>query len=1038
MDPETKSAGFNPSQQLPPPNYRLTDTTSYRGDDDDIAHSSISRAATSPPPLRQLKMDMAKGSMCHALSTYTIIPAPVQSALDFVVDMTQLIIPSLFMPSLSDECPITAAILDGTGARSYIHACKSLACKSLSCATANPPPTLPPRPSSSESDGSTEPGDTFGFDANDNNSSCALCACACACCTSRCCFTSSVAAVRNWQSMSWRTKSVGTLNMMLRMPSLPPQLLATKHNIHTQSPFEESLSHTDCATDAPHAADLPPYTSDICRSVAGDKNAATDAESRQFSAPPPSSTASDIDEPSAPSLADLAAVDARLLDVNQYLLRRIRKLELTNQIFREAYAEVQEMLQAERQSKITQLKSLERKHEEDMEKLVQEYQDRADRSGNDESPSESSSDSESEADYVFHPGFTTSSSSNRARVSTEKKVSVSNNSSPLMSSAKAGGRVSPLSIRRTVSATACLSASAGVESFLQADLGIEFLPGDAHDSATSSDSDSESDSCSDADDSDDDAQSEANWETDDDGIEHTAGGHARDDYEGITFSSIYVHMVDSEHDEQGLDTDTDTDVDADSESDGYSSSSNSDDDHGDGVDFVDDDDADEQPSKRHYAEHGVDDGLFVDPAQAVIGRYYAQTGVMSIAADIDDIPTDGYDGSTAARSDEGGYHHSAEPDDGLRMSSSTDFAMFDAQWQTQGVWDAIRGRATDSSGLLSEEVQKSADERELELISSLPAEQRIAKFVCRASSHLQQGARGGLSLGFMMHNIEALSDQYASNHQSILCAFIECLYRMAEAMSPTATTEAALPPSALAKHVRSEAHSLSLVVLRIIRLLHSFITIPDDQKTVLKQLEQLSEANRDVRLAKHALLLRMLYDNELVDKASLLQWYATAPAPAPGLDGHAAEAAGERGRLLRLKAAPLLIELSSSTGASNAAAAIGEMYQQVIIADSSGTMSASASSTPNLTGQAAARGSTGNLTPVSDENATLHSQSSDCECAGGAPAVRDYQTCRSAGILGIGRKAGSRASLGEAGAVHHHADRLRPAKQVTFAAVVVE
>ncbi|KAJ2335304.1 hypothetical protein GGH92_008065, partial [Coemansia sp. RSA 2673] len=174
----------------------------------------------------------------------------------------------------------------------------------------------------------------------------------------------------------------------------------------------------------------------------------------------------------------------------------------------------------------------------------------------------------------------------------------------------------------------------------------------------------------------------------------------------------------------------------------------------------------------------------------------------------------------------------------------------------------------------------------------------------------------------------------------------------------------------------------------------------------------------------------------LVDKASLLQWYATAPAP--GLDGHAAEAAGERGRLLRLKAAPLLIELSSSAGASNAAAAIGEMYQQVIIADSSGTMSASASSTPNLTGQAAARGSTGNLTPVSDENATLHSQSSDCECAGGAPAVRDYQTCRSAGILGIGRKAGSRASLGEAGAVHHHADRLRPAKQVTFAAVVVE
>ncbi|KAJ2057391.1 hypothetical protein GGI17_005672 [Coemansia sp. S146] len=1035
MDPETKSAGSDPSQQLPPPNYQLTDANSYQADDEDIAHSSIPRAATTSlpplPPLPQLKMDMTKDSMCHALSTYTLIPAPVQSALDFVVDMTQLIIPSLFMPSLSDECPITAAILDGTGARSYIHACKNLTCKSLSCATANHPPSLPPRPSSSESDESTEPGDTFGFEANNNGNSCALCACACACCTSRCCFTSSVAAVRNWQSMSWRTKSVGTLNMMLRMPPLHPSLLATKSIMPAQSSLEESLSHTGCATDAPHAADLPPYSSDVCHAVAGEKNPATAAEAHQFSAPPPSSTASDIDEPSAPSLADFAAVDARLLDVNQYLLRRIRKLELTNQIIREAYAEVQEMLQAERQSKITQLKSLERKHEDDMEKLVQEYQDRADRSGNDESLNASSSDSESDVGYAFHPGFTTSSSSNRARVSTEKKVPTSSSSSPLMNSTNTGGRVSPLSIRRTVSDTACLSASAGIESFLQADLAIEFLPGDAHDSTT----DSDSDSCSDSDDSDDDVQSEASWETDD-GLEHTSGGYSQDDYDGITFSNIYVHIADSEHDERDLDTDTDAD--ADSESEDYSSSSDDDDDDDDGVDFVDNDDTDEQPSKRHYVEQSIDDGLVVDPVQAVIDRYYAQTGVLSIAADIDDIPTDGYEGSTAARSDEDGYHHSAEPEDGSCMSSGTDFAMFDAQWQTQGVWDAIRGRATDSSGLLSEEVQKSADERELELISSLPADQRIAKFVCRASSHLQQGARGGLSLGFMMHNIEALSDQYASNHQSILCAFIECLYRMAEAMSPTATTEAALPPSALARHVRSEVHSSSLVVLRIIRLLHSFITIPDDQKTVLKQLEQLSEANRDVRLAKHALLLRMLYDNELVDKASLLQWYATAPAP--GLDGHAAEAAGERGRLLRLKAAPLLIEVSSSASASNAAAAIGEMYQQVVIAGNSGsgTVSASASSTPNLLGQAAARGCTGSLTPVSDENATLHSQSSDCECAVGAPAVRDYQICRSAGILSIGRKAGSRASLGEAGAAHNHADRLKPAKQVTFAAVLAE
>ncbi|KAJ2819347.1 hypothetical protein GGI24_004815, partial [Coemansia furcata] len=614
------------------------------------------------------------------------------------------------------------------------------------------------------------------------------------------------------------------------MPPLHPPLLAKKQIATAQSPFEEPLSHTGCATGAPHAADLPPYTSDICHVVAGEKNAATAAEPHQFSAP--SSTASDIDEPSAPSLADFAAVDARLLDVNQYLLRRIRKLELTNQIVREAYAEVQEMLQAERQSKITQLKSLERKHEEDMEKLVQEYQDRADRSGSNSSLSESSSDSDSDVDYAFHPGFTTSALSNRTRAATGTKVPTSNNSSPLMGSTKADGRTSPLSIRRTVSDTACLSASADTELFLQDDLGIEFLPGNAHGSATESGSD-------DSDDSDDDAQSEASWETDDDHLEHTSGGCARDDYDGITFSKIYIHMVDSEHDEP--DTDTDADADSESESDEYSDGSDDD------VDFDNDDDTVEQQPKLCRAERGVDESIVVDPVQAVISRYYAETGVLSIAADIEDIPTNGYEGSTAAHSDADGYHHSAVPEeDSSHVSSGNDFSMFDAQWQAQGIWDAIRGRATDSSGLLSEEVQKSADERELEFISSLPADQRIAKFVCRASSHLQQGARGGLSLGFMMHNIEALSDQYSSNHQSILCAFIECLYRMVETAPPTATAEAVLPPSALAKHVRSEVNSSSLVVLRIIRLMHSFITVPDDQKTVLKQLEQLSEANCDV------------------------------------------------------------------------------------------------------------------------------------------------------------------------------------------------
>ncbi|KAJ2696529.1 hypothetical protein H4218_004546 [Coemansia sp. IMI 209128] len=962
MDPETKSAGSASLQPMHPPSYQLADTESFWGDDTDAAHSSTTRATTTPQPKKDLAM--SRESMCDALASCNIIPAPVQSALDFVVDLTQLIIPSLFMPSLSDECLITAAILGGTGARSYVHASKSLAINSVSGVTANPPLTQPSRPSYADSDDSTEPGDTFGFDSNNNGSSCAQC----------------------------------TLSMLLRMPPLHPLTLGAKSTLPAKSPLGEPLSHAGCATGAPHTGDLPPYSSDFRHAVADGKNPATAAELHQISAPP-SSTASDVDEPSAPTLEDFATVDARLLDVNQLLLRRIRKLELTNQIIREAYSEVQEMLQAERQSKITQLKSLERKHEEDMEKLVQEYQDRADRSCNDESECESSSESESDDDYVFHPGFSTLASSSRARVSAEKRTSASYESSPLMNATKAGGRLSPLSIRRTVSDTACLSAAAGIEPFLQSDLGVEFLPGDDHESATDSDT-----GFDDSDDSDDDAQSEASWVTDDEGLEHASGSCSKDDYDGITFSRVIVHMADSEHSEGDLDTDSDTDSDGDADSES-------------------DDDADEMLPKRQHTEQDLDDGIIVDPAQAVLGRYYAQTGVLSIAADIDDIPADGYEGVTAARSDEYGFHRSDE--------AASDFALFDDQWQSQGVWDAIRGRDTDSSGLLSEEVQKSVDERELELISSLPADQRIAKFVCRASSHLQQGARGGLSLGFMMHNIEALSDRYSSNHQSVLCAFIECLYRILEAISPTAAVEASLLPSALARHVRSEAHSSSQVVLRIIRLLHSFISIPEDQATVLKQLEQLSEANRDVRLAKHALLLRMLYDNELVDKASLLQWYSAAPAP--GLGGQVAEAAGERGRLLRLKAAPLLIEVSSGAGASSAAAAISEMYQQVVAACSSNSGTVSASSTPNLPGHVAVRGCTGSLTPVSDENTTLHSQSSDCEGPGGAPAVRGHQTCRYAGILGIGRNAGSHASLGEAGT-----DRLRPAKQVTFAAAVAE
>ncbi|KAJ2880229.1 hypothetical protein IWW38_005984, partial [Coemansia aciculifera] len=185
-------------------------------------------------------------------------------------------------------------------------------------------------------------------------------------------------------------------------------------------PLEESMHHKSCATDVPHAtAELPPYSRDISHHSVAD--AKKSPEPQHFSAPS-SSAASDIDESSAPSLADFAAADARLLDVNQLLLRRIRKLELTNQIVKEAYAEVQEMLQAERQSKITQLRALESKHEEDMERLVQEYQDRADHSA---------SDSDSDSDYAFHPGFSTTAAHGGTRVPAERKMPASSSSSPL-------------------------------------------------------------------------------------------------------------------------------------------------------------------------------------------------------------------------------------------------------------------------------------------------------------------------------------------------------------------------------------------------------------------------------------------------------------------------------------------------------------------------------------------------------------------------------------------------------------------------------
>ncbi|KAJ2536276.1 hypothetical protein EV175_006819, partial [Coemansia sp. RSA 1933] len=239
--------------------------------------------------------------------------------------------------------------------------------------------------------------------------------------------------------------------------------------------------------------------------------------------------------------------------------------------------------------------------------------------------------------------------------------------------------------------------------------------------------------------------------------------------------------------------------------------------------------------------------------------------MLNLEADIDDLPDDG------------------EDEDGADVQfTRKDTACTDSDTRA-GEFDHI---THPGSG------DKSFDDMDMDLIAQLPADQRIAKFVFRASSHLLQGARGGLSLGFMLHNLEALAEKFASNHVSIICAFVESLYQIVEPLSPTsddvqsesseaeedATTEQqkqSHPRSALAKKAHEGICSPQQAARRVARLLHTFITLPEDQHTVLHQLEQLSEANGKVRLLKHVLLLRIIYECELVDRSSIESWYSS-------------------------------------------------------------------------------------------------------------------------------------------------------------------
>ncbi|KAJ2755817.1 hypothetical protein H4S06_003382, partial [Coemansia sp. BCRC 34490] len=190
---------------------------------------------------------------------------------------------------------------------------------------------------------------------------------------------------------------------------------------------------------------------------------------------------------------DDATYAERLFTVNQYLLRRIRKLELTNQIIREAYTEVQEILEAERQSKTTQMGALEKKHDEELNDLYTELTERKEGhrdSFNINLKSLNDSGSDSDSDYGFRPGFSTVMTNEPKSMSAagggdddDVEFIRSSNSSP--TSHSRNGALSPAKAQRGVSDSTDLAlvqrgTKVNNKNTMPAELEIEFLePGRA-------------------------------------------------------------------------------------------------------------------------------------------------------------------------------------------------------------------------------------------------------------------------------------------------------------------------------------------------------------------------------------------------------------------------------------------------------------------------------------------------------------------------------------------------------------------------------
>ncbi|KAJ2406462.1 hypothetical protein J3F80_003439 [Coemansia sp. RSA 2526] len=989
------------------------------------------------PKFMHMSMQGSTGDCC-------IVPKPVRSALEFVTDMAQLAMPSLFMADMEDACAITKALCKNISSPLQQGSSSQTAAPHNNAAAHNVPKHT-----------NEEPGDVFGFDSSES------CACACTCCTSHCCFPSSVATMRNWKASVLQSKNVG---LVCRLPSATTR---QKHAV-SRSLVEETLQLAGATVDvrdsmSQHhaynaddkltlatwpAREPPAYSThryqQLLQDIESDSNA---TKTPSASGSSNTSTADDA------AVLDHALISAdKLLLVNQYLLRRIRKLELTNQIIKEAYAEVNEILDAERQYNTTQLQALRRKHDEDLEKLAEELTERANLCRSSSVQSFISDGDAGDMDYMFKPGFTT----------THNGVSVSCTSSPLMGNST-GRSSSPMlpGIPRSVSDTTFAAISDNMSTVIPCELSIEFMqPASDHELNDESDLESEGEPSV--------VFESMAWDPEigDDGDESDVSGFSEDsdnDDSGLEFNAALARQM--------RDVDITTAYSSGSESDSeFDSDYASDTESESGISGADYDDLalgeNNAPVNISSQRISADDYASIDPVRAVIDRYYPQSGKLCISADIDDVVLNPV--SDIAQRVQGGDWATSEDFNCRRSADSNDDIVVDAT------------DAHDVNPMLPTWPKKTAEELEMEHNAQLPADQRLAKFIHRASSHLQQGARGGLSLGFMLHNIEVQAEKFASNHVSVLCAFIESLYQLAESTGGAGADQADATNqrrSALSKKLRDEASSPNQAVMRIVRLLHTFITAPEDQLVILQQLEALSEANSQIRPQRHEQLLRILYESELVDRSTIIRWYTSLPGvkeselvPASTTvsdtsnTNHDDDAARvTRGKLLRENASALIIELATEEPSSGSAGAVfsapanamDELHHQIQQQQTGSLAGSTSASTPCVTGV----GGMGTLTPVSEESqfvlrsqtAMGHESSSSKESSQGRVTTSTSYVsvlCRTGSVLnvdheGFARQLGLESAVGTLpvsavagnGSSKQHAyANAKPAKQVTFAA----